>query len=64
MHRVEIPILQDEDIKPIPGFPTMPNIVVRWFNDKEYQEYMNPTVLDSGFNQTLIEQYKKAAMYG
>jgi len=102
MHRVEIPIWQDPDMKPIPGFPPMPKTITKWFRtEEEYKEYMKPTILDSGFNPfkdpleeliteqkefikdnrkyisvgirfpslleelkpTLIEQYKKAAMY-
>ena len=51
MKRVEIPIWQGPDAKPIPGFPPMPKTIIKWFNDEEYEAYMNPKPLDWGFNQ-------------
>ena len=90
MHRVEIPIWQDEDAKPIEGFTQLTKTVIKHHNGEVYRSWFDPELLDSGFNPdnyeltnttrvdkgdytqvthefrykpTLIEQYKKAAMY-
>ena len=52
MHKIEIPIWQDPDAKPIEGLPPMPKTITKWFRtEEEYKEYMKPTILDSGFNE-------------
>jgi uncharacterized protein Usg len=51
MHRVEIPIWQDPDMKPIPGFPPMPKTITKWFRTEEeykavsYTHLTLPTIL-------------------
>jgi hypothetical protein len=39
-HKVEIPIWQDPEGKPIPGFPPMPKTIIKWLKTEEYKAWL------------------------